>query len=174
MANAVVQAQNSVGGSATWLNIETGGKYNREDTTNGTTNIIPLPASAGTNFSWIKSMVLFVTTGGTTSISNRRISNSAATATGITVYWKALAVSSYAQAAAGNMPTASGSNGAIPAGYTAVTTSTAQYDNTSVSTASTGPTGSMVVICLGVDNTYAAGANNAAAMPTLLLGYDEA
>jgi len=174
MANAVVQAQNSVGGSATWLNIETGAKYNREDTTNGTTNIIPLPASAGTNFSWIKSMVLSVTTGGTTSISNRRISIASGTPTGVQMYWKSVAVGSYAQAAAGNMPTASGSNGAIPSGYAAITTATAQYDNTSVSTAATGPTGSIVVICLGVDNTYAGGANNAAAMPTLLLGYDEA
>lgn len=173
MAAATCQARIGTGSSVSWASAEGGIKWNREDTATGVTPT-PIPAAAGTNFSWIKNLVLAVTVVGTTAITNRRISMGSAPATGLQLFWKALAVASYAQAASGNMPAASGSNGATPAGYTLMTTSPVQYDNTSVATSSTGPNGSMAVCVLGVDNSYTGGPGSASATPTLTINYDEA
>jgi hypothetical protein len=93
---------------------------------------------------------------------------------GMALWWKAVAVASYAQAASGNRPASSGSNGATPSGYTAMTTTAAQYDNTSVATSGTGPNGSMAVCVLGVDNSYVGGAGSAVSVPSVVLSYDEA
>lgn len=173
MAASVTQAQIGTGASVTWANAETGLKFNKEDTLAGTTPIA-IPNATGTNYSWIKSTALAVTTAGTTAITNRRISLSTTTATGLQAFWKAVAVGSYAQAAVGNLPAASGSNGATPAGYTLMSTTATLYDNTSVSTASTGPTGSMAVLVVGVDNTFVGGAGSATALPSIIITYDEA
>lgn len=173
MAAATCQGQCGTGASVSWANAETGTKFNREDSLAGTTPI-PIPTATGTNFSWIKNLVLAVTVTGTTNITNRRISMSAATATGLQLFWKLVAVASYAQAAVGNMPAASGSNGNTPAGYTLMTTSPVQYDNASVATSSTGPNGGMAVCVMGVDFTYVGGPGNAVALPSLIITYDEA
>lgn len=173
MAAATCQAQIGTGATVSWANAEGGIKFNREDTATGTTPV-PIPTATGTNFSWIKNLVLAVTVAGTTAITNRRISMSGATATGLQLFWKAVAVASYAQAAAGNLPAAAGTNGATPAGYTLMTTTPVQYDNTSVATSGTGPNGSMTVCVLGVDNTFAGGPGNATALPSLTITYDEA
>lgn len=93
--------------------------------------------------------------------------------TGLTLHWKDVAVASYAQAASGNRPSSSGSNGATPAGYTAMTTTPAQYDNATVATSGTGPNGDMFVTVLGVDFTYTGGAGSAIALPNLTVTYDE-
>ncbi len=172
MGACVMQAQIGTGSSVSWANAETGAKFNREDSLAGTTPV-PIPTATGTNFSWIKNFVLYVTTLGTTTISNRRISMSGATATGLQLFWEAVAVASYAQASSGNQPAASGSNGATPAGYTLMTTSLVQYDSTSVSSGSTGTNGKMAVCVLGVDNTFAGGPGSATALPSILLTYDE-
>ena len=173
MGAATCQGQIGTGASVSWANAETGAKFNREDTLAGTTPI-PIPTTTGTNFSWIKNFVLAVTVAGTTNITNRRISMSGATSTGLQLFWKAVAVASYVQATSGSKPADSGSNGATPAGYTLMTTSAVQYDNTSVATSSTGPNGSMAVCDFGVDNTYTLGAGNAIALPSLVITYDEA
>ncbi len=173
MGAATVQAQCATGASPTWANAESGGVFNREDSLAGTTPT-PIPTTTGTNFSWIKNFVLAVTVTGTTAITNRRINMSGAAATGMQLFWKALAVASYAQAASGNQPGASGSNGATPAGYTLMTTSTAQYDNTSHVTSASGPNGTMAVCVEGIDNTYVGGASTSATTPSLVISYDEA
>ena len=173
MGAATCQGQIGTGASVSWANAETGGVMSREDSLAGTTPI-PIPTTTGTNFSFIKNFVLAVTVIGTTHITNRRINMSGATATGMQLFWKAVAVGSYAQAAAGNQPGASGSNGATPAGYTLMTTSAAQYDNTSVATSSTGPNGSMAVVVEGIDNGYSSGASTSATTPSLVISYDEA
>lgn len=170
---ATIQAQIGTGASVSWANAEGGIKFNREDTATGTTPV-PIPTSTGTNYSWIKNLVLAVTVTGTTAITNRRISMSGATAAGLQLFWKAVAVASYAQAAAGNMPAAGGTDGATPAGYTLMSTTPAQYDNTSVATSSTGPNGSMAVCVLGVDSTFTGGGGNNTALPSIVLTYDEA
>ncbi len=173
MGVATTQAQLGTGASVSWANAETGGKWSREDSLNGATPV-PIPTATGTNFSWLKNFVIAVTVTGTTTISNRRINQNGATPTGVQLFWKAVAVGSYAQAASGNKPTDSGSNGATPSGYTLMTTSTAVFDATGVSSGSTGPNGGMAVCVLGVDLNFVGGASTSVAMPSLVLSYDEA
>jgi hypothetical protein len=173
MGAATTQGQIGTGASVSWANAETGGVFSREDTLAGTTPT-PIPTTTGTNFSWIKNFVLAVTVTGTTSISNRRINMSGAAATGMQLFWKAVAVGSYVQAASGSKPTDSGSNGATPAGYTLTTTSTAVYDSASVATSGTGPNGKIAVCVEGIDDTYASGASTSATTPSLIISYDEA
>jgi hypothetical protein len=122
------------GASYAGVTAEGGIKMNREDTLTGTTPI-PIPTATGTNYSWIKNLALDVTTTGTTNISNRRIYFGSAPSTGLFGFYKSVATGSYAQAASGNLPAASGSNGATPAGYTALATSlggSTAYDASSV------------------------------------------
>lgn len=174
MAAAVVQAQCGTGASVTWANAEGGVKFSRDDSINAGTTPVPIPTATGTNYSWIKNLVLAVTTVGTTNMSNRRVSLSATPTTGLTLDFKGVAVASYAQAATGNMPAAAGTNGAVPATYTGATTSLQVYDATSVATSSTGPNGQMCVMVMGVDNTYVGGAGSAVSLPNVVLTYDEA
>jgi hypothetical protein len=173
MGAATVQAQAGTGGSVSWANAEGGVTFNLADSITATTPV-PVPTSTGTNFSWIKNLVLAVTGTGTTNITNRTVNMGSSPTTGLKLHWKDVAVASYAQSASGNRPTASGSNGATPAGYTNMTTSPAQYDNTSVATSGTGPNGDMCVTVMGVGNDYVSGAGSAIALPNIVLSYDEA
>jgi hypothetical protein len=173
VGNATTKIRIATGSSGTWSDAETGGCWSREDSLAGTTPV-PIPTSTGTNFSWIKNFVLWVSVTGTTNISNRRINQSGATPTGVQYFWQAVAVASYVQASSGSKPTDSGSNGATPAGYTLTTTSTAVYDSSSVASSSTGPNGQMAVSVLGVDNSYSGGASTSTTVPSLIFSYDEA
>lgn len=172
MGAATVQARIGTGSSVSWANAETGIKWNLEDTQTGTTPI-QIPTSTGTNYSWIKNLVLYVTATGTTTINNRRVSMGSSPATGLKLHWKDVAVASYAQAASGNRPASAGTDGATPSGYTNMTTTAAQYDNTSVATSSTGANGDMAVCVLGVDSTYAGGPGSSQAVPSIIFTYDE-
>jgi len=172
MAAAVCQGQLATGASPTWANVESGCKYNLADSATSTTSIA-VPTATGTVFSWIKNLVLAVTTTGTTTINNRKISMGSSPATGLQLFWKQLAVASYAQSASGNRPASSGSNGATPAGYTLMTTTASLYDNTSVATSGSGPNGDMAVAVLGIDFSYAGGPGSAIALPNVVLTYDE-
>jgi len=174
MGAATCQAQAGTSASVSWANAEGGVTFNLADSITDTTTPISVPTTTGTVFSWIKNLVLAVTGTGTTNISNRNIYQSGAASTGLALFWQAVAVASYAQAAAGNRPASSGSNGATPAGYTAMTTSAAVYDNATVATSGAGPNGKMAVVVLGVDHTYVGGAGTAIALPSILLQYDEA
>lgn len=169
---ATMQAQGATGASPTWANIEGGCKYNRADSFSSATPT-PKPTATGTNYSWMKNTVLAVTGTGSTSINNRRISMGSSPATGLKLHWKTVPVASYAQSASGNQPSAAGSNGAVPSGYTEMTTTPAVYDNTTVATSATGPNGDMAVLALGVDNSYAGGGGNAIALPSVIYTYDE-
>lgn len=173
MAAATVQAQIGTGSSVSWANAEGGITWNLADSATSTTPIA-IPTATGTNYSWIKNLVLAVTVAGTTNITNRTIKMGSSPTTGLTLHWKAVATGSYAQAASGNRPASSGTNGATPSGYTAMTTSAVQYDNTSVATSSTGPNGSMAVCILGVDFSFSGGAGSAISTPSIILSYDEA
>ena len=173
MGASTCQGQGGTGASVSWANAETGACLNRADSIAATTPI-PVPTTTGTNFSWIKNLVLAVTVTGTTAITNRRVSLASAAPTGIQLFWKDVAVASYVQAASGNQPTASGSNGATPAGYTLMSTTPTVWDNTSHVTSGSGPNGDMVVCVEGVDNTYTGGGGAAITLPNLTLTYDEA
>lgn len=155
---------------ATVASAESGIKFNRDTTATGTT-AIPIPAATGTNFSYHKVLGLEVTTDLATTISNRGVKMSTTTTSGLALFWKANA--SYAQAAAAD--TDSGSAGATPTGYTAMTTSNATYDAASAASSS-GPgvvNGQYLQVALAVSSTYAGGAGSAIALPNIVLQYDE-
>jgi hypothetical protein len=172
MGAAVVQCQAGTGSSVSWANAEGGVTFNLADNITSTTPIA-IPTATGTIFSWIKNLVLAVTSTGTTHIDNRNVYMSGSPTTGLALFWEDVAVGSYAQAASGNRPSSSGSNGATPSGYTAMTTSAAQWDNTSVATSSTGPNGDMIVCVLGVSHNYSSGPGSAVSLPSIEVQYDE-
>ncbi len=174
MGAATCQGQAGTGSSVSWANAEGGVTFNLADSITSTTTPIAVPTATGTNFSWIKNLVIAVTVTGTTAITNRTIKMGSSPSTGLALFWKDVAVASYAQAASGNRPSASGSNGATPAGYTAMTTSAVQYDNTSHATSGSGPNGDIAVCVIGVDFSYTGGAGTAIALPSIILSYDEA
>lgn len=172
MGAATCQAQAATGSGPSYGSAEGGCTFNLADSLTSTTPIA-IPTSTGTNFSWLKNFVLAVTVAGTTTISNRRVSMSTTASTGLALWWEAVAVASYAQAASGNRPASSGSNGATPSGFTSTTTSTQVYDSSSVSSGSTGPNGKLCVMVAAVDNTYTGGPGSAIALPNILITYDE-
>lgn len=174
MGTATVQAQGATGATATWANAEGGICFDLADSLTDTTTPISVPTSTGTVFSWIKNLALAVTSAGTTNMTNRTVKVSANPSTGLALFFKDVAQASYAQAASGNRPASSGSNGATPAGYTAMTTSAQQWDNTSHATSATGPNGDMCVVVLSCDATYTGGAGTAIGLPNIILAYDEA
>lgn len=173
MSAATVQAQAGTGSSVSWANAEGGATFNLADSLTDTTTPISVPTATGTVFSWIKNFSLAVTGTGTTTMSNRTVKMSGSATTGLALFFKDVAQASYAQAASGNRPSSSGSNGATPAGYTSMTTSAQQWDNTSHSTGSTGPNGDICVVVMSVDNTYSGGPGTAIALPSIVLSYDE-
>lgn len=173
MGAATVLAEAGTGAAVSWATAEGGVTWNLADSITSTAPV-SIPTATGTNFSWIKNLVLCVTVAGTTSFTNRTVKMSGSLSTGLALFWKDVAVASYAQAASGNRPASSGSNGATPAGYTAMTTTAQQWDNTSHASSSTGPNGDMCVIVAAVDFTYVGGAGSAISMNNVILSYDEA
>ena len=179
---AGIQAQ-YFGASATLpagANAETGIVFNREDTETGTTPI-PVPVPPGVNYSWLKALALAVTTTSTTTISNRTVRTSTALPTGVGLHWKTDTQANWGttfnQTGGSKAPAdTSGANTATtaPAGYTAVTTTPVQYDNTSQSSASTGIDSEMLlglVIATDATNSLGPGTDS---LGNLILGYDEA
>lgn len=159
---------------------ETGVSWNRVDTQTGTTPV-PIPVSAGDNYSYLKVLQLEVTGTSTTTINNRTVKISSGLATGLGMHWKTDTQANWAatfnqQTASKATADSSGANTAssAPAGYTAVTTSAVQYDNTSQVTTSTGiGTALLLGIELAVDATYADGPGSAS-LGNVIVGWDEA
>ncbi|MBA3826891.1 MAG: hypothetical protein H0X24_23735 [Ktedonobacterales bacterium] len=177
---ATVQAQLATGAGPTLTNAETGLTFNRADTLAGTTPI-PIPTATGNKYSYLKYLALVVTGTGTTTISNRRISWATTPATGLQGLWFNQAT--YTQnsgtqgTAAGNYPADdTAANGTVPAtpAWAAISTTPTQWDNTSVSTASTARNGNYVQCCLQVSNAFVGGAGSATTVATINLQYDEA
>lgn len=145
-------------------------RFNRADSLTDTTPI-PVPQDADTTaYSWIKNTYLYVTTADGTSLSNRRVHAASTPTTGLYLYFKGDAA--YAQAASGNMPADGGSNGAVPSGYTAMTTSPQSYSAGGSAAANTSRNGDLCVLLLGVGNNYAGGGGSAA-LPNVVYTYDE-
>jgi hypothetical protein len=156
----------------TLASAEGGIKYNREETLNGTTAPVPRPTATGTAFSYSKPFRLEVTGTDATNLSNLRLHYSgAAPATGLALWYRDDGTT-YQR---GNALAAadSGSNGATPAGYSAMPSSPTQYDSGSYSAGTTGGKGDYFSTALGVSNNYAGGAGSAIALPDLVVTYDE-
>lgn len=179
---ATVQGQ-FFGASATLpagVNAESGVTWNREDTQTGTTPI-PIPVSAAVNFSYLKVVQVAVTATSTTTINNRTVRGSSALATGLGWHWKTDTQANWAttfnqQSGSKASGDTVGSNNATvaPSGYTAITTSSVLYDNTSQATSSTGIGSALLLgVEVAVDASYAGGAGTAS-LGNLILAYDEA
>ena len=180
--SATLQAQ-YFGASATLpagVNAESGVSFNIEDTQSGTTPI-SIPTSAAVNFSYLKVVQLAVTATSTTTISNRTIRASNAMPTGLGLHWKtdtqANWGTSFNQQSGSKAPTNTlGTNNAAtaPAGYTAVTTSAVQYDNTSQPSSSLGIGSALLLaLVLACDATYGGGPG-ATSLGSVILAYTEA
>jgi hypothetical protein len=117
MVAAVVQLA-WFGGSATEpapTNAEdnAGITFNREDSKAGNSVAagVPIPTSPATNYSWPKLVALNVTTAGTTTISNRRMSLVSSIGTGL--HWLVRGLSAYVQPA--QVAADAGSDNVVPA-----------------------------------------------------------
>jgi hypothetical protein len=146
-------------------------EWNLADSLTATTPILIPNPGPGENFSWYKLLALKVTSTAATSISNRKVSVAVTQPTGILQFFKDQAT--YTQASGVNKPTDSGSDGAVPAGYTTITTTPQLFDNTSVSAGSTGRNGDFCQVVLGVSSTYTGGTASAAALQNMVFTYDE-
>lgn len=126
---------------------------------------MPKPTATGTAFSWLKQFALEVTTQGGTTIGTLQVKMAQALTSGLTIGF--LGHATYVDPTSGGGISDSGSNGAVPSGYAAVTTSYQTYDSdTGISTNGTTPfrVGDFCRIVAGVDNTYAGGAGSAISM----------
>lgn len=81
--------------------------FNRDDTRVGTT-AIPKPTSTGTNFSWVKSFQIEVTTHDSKTMTSVRVGKASNEADTGTKIWQNVANSSYTQAA--SSPSSTGDN----------------------------------------------------------------
>lgn len=172
---------NSVGEPA-GITAETGITYSLSDAKQPASGTAPvqIPASTGTNYSWIMLLALEVTGTAATTINNRTIKYASGVTAGLQVFFADQPT--YRRPASGNKPANSGSDGpatptpagaGAPGSYAAVTTSAQQWDNTGVSTAGAGRNGDFVETLGAVDSTFAGGGGQAA-LPNFTISYDEA
>jgi hypothetical protein len=150
---------------------ETGIAFNLADDQAGTGNPVTKPATTGTNFSWYKLLALEVTGTDATTLSNRTVRLSGAPTSGLKVHFQGQ--DTYTQPSGANKPADSGSDDATPGGYTTVTASPQVYHSTGASAGSTGRNGNFSQMVAGVDSTFAGGGGQAA-LPNIIISYDEA
>lgn len=169
---ATVQAQISTGSGPTVGSAEGGVTFGRDDSVTSTTPI-PKPTSTGTAYSYYKTLHLQVTGGGgSTSISDRQIKWGSSPSTGLYGFFKD-GGTSYTQAT-GNLASDSGTQGATPATWTALTTSPQTWHAGSVAATNSTRNGDYVLTGVGIGDNYAGGAGSAIALPDLVLSYTEA
>ncbi len=168
-----VRIDQGTGGTPTWAQV-TSVKWNRTDDA-ATASAIPTPTATGTNFSFVKSMMIDITVTGGLTMTDVKVGKTGAESTTGTKLWHRTdhAEGSYVQAAAA--PAATGDNNTtapvVPAGGNNTNViavpligSASIYSAGPHST--TGRKGNLVEMCLGVDATnITAGA--AVATPTL-------
>jgi hypothetical protein len=145
--------------------------FNRQDGAAGT-GLLPLRTATGTNFSATFQLALRVVTAGSpaTTISARRVRLAGAIGTGLALYFVASATY-LNQTVTPLVPTSGAADGAVPAGYAAVTTSAQTYDAAGA-TSTAARNGGFARLVLGVDNLYPSGPTGTLAVP-LVFEYDE-
>lgn len=174
---ATVRISHVTGAAATpaFANAEGGARYGRDEVLASATPV-PRPAATGTAYSWAKVYCLEVTTTDpATSMSNFRYRMSAAPQTGFTLWFNDMGAT-YAQSTA-PIGADSATNDADPDGvgpFVAAATADTQYDAGSYATSTLGRKGDFIAIGAGVSNLYTAGANPSAALPNLVITFDEA
>lgn len=171
---ATVQAQISTGATPTVANAETGVAFGLADAQDASGSPILKPSGTGTNYSYYKTLHLQVTAGGgSTSISDRKIRFASTPTTGLYGFFKD-GGTTYTQATGANKPAdTTASNGAVPSGYTALSTTFQTWDATSAAATTGQRNGNYVIVVVGVGGDYAGGAGSAIALPNIELQYLE-
>lgn len=170
---ATLQAQINTGTGPTVSNAETGIGFGLADAVDAGSSPITKPNSAGTNYSYYKTLHLAVTATAATSISDRKIRFATSPATGLHGFFKD-GGSTYTQATSANKPADNTTtDGATPSGYTALSTTFQTWDATAVSAGTTGRNGNYVIVVVGVSSNYTGGAGSAIALPNIELQYTE-
>jgi hypothetical protein len=173
MPAAVVQAKINTGTGPTVSNAEAGIGFGLADAVDAGSSPVTKPTSPGTNYSYYKTLHLGVDTAGTTTISDRKIRMASTPATGLYLFFKD-GGTTYTQATSSNKPPDdSGTNGAVPSGYTAMSTSFQTWDATAVSSGTTGRNGNYVIVVFGVGNNYTGSPGPAVSLPNIELQYLE-
>lgn len=150
-------------------------KWNRVDDASGTT-AIPTPVATGTNFSFIKSFKIQITTVAGLSMTNVLFGKVAAETTTGTKLWQVVSHTTYVQATAA--PTATGDNNVTgPTMNAATGTAVALISAPPAAYAAgpyntTGNQGNLVEVALGVDFTNTT-AGTAVATPTMRWSWTE-
>lgn len=149
--------------------------WNRVDSASGTTEI-PTPTSTGTNFSFVKSLIVNISATNSLSMTNILFGKVAAETTTGTKLWAYTGHSSYTQATAA--PTSTSDNNVTAPTVNGATASAVPLISAPPSTyaagpfSSTGNAGNYVEVCLGVDNTNTT-AGTGVATPTLEFSWTE-
>lgn len=171
-ATVQVKINNGASGSPTSVNAYDGFTFGRNDFIISSLPI-PRPEATGTNYSWYKTLFLYVlSNGGSTNISNRKIRLMTAAPTGIYFYYKN-GGSTYVQASNTISADVLTSNGSLPSGWSLLSTSFQTWDAASVAAQNTSQNGNYVLIAIGVGNNYIGGAGSAITLPDIAIQYDE-
>ena len=168
MANATIALVKATGAGPTLTAIGNGSQgFSLDDALAGSTQFAE-PLVTGTVFSWLATLAYNVTALGTTSQTGVfQVALVTALPTGISIQFKQ--VGSYTQAASGNRPASSGSDGATAAGFTKLTTSYQSWDATSHNLSGTGVIASYLQLIAAVDSTYVG--NGGLAVPLVSLQF---
>lgn len=169
-------------------NVESGSnlKFNKSDDIT-TASPITVPSTAGTNYSFVKHLGIYVTGASATTLSNLSVALGGAPTTGFGLFAVGVASASYAQAGTGAAAMTDNTSADVTASGTApniygslstrLSTTPFVYDAAGGSANVTNQlVGKMCVVVAGVGNSYTGGggAVNFGATPTLIVAYDEA
>ncbi len=155
-------------------NAEGGLKFNKADTLTGTAPVTKPATADGTAFSYIKCLGIKVTTADAAiNLSNYRVYLGSAPATGLVIAADLSSGAFIDQTGGTGAGADSGSDGALPTGFTALTTTPQVYDSGSDSGSPTGRKGDFCNVVLAVDTTYAGSGGTGVSLPTLNIDFDE-
>lgn len=189
---AVANAEYFNGASVTAnANIEsTALRFNKSDDLSTTTTPVSVPTSAGTNYSFVKWLGMYVTTAAATTLTNMSIALIAALNTGFGLFGLGVASGSYVQAGTGgavmtdNATTDVTASGTPPnitgSASTRLSTTPFVYDATGGSANVTNQlVGKLCAVVLGVGNSYAGGGGavligSSSGNSGVVMAYDEA
>ncbi len=149
--------------------------WSRVDNATGTT-VVPTPTSTGTNFSFIKSFKIQITTVNGLGMTNVMVGKVATEATTGTKLWRVTSHTTYVQATAA--PTATGDNNVTAPTMNSATGVALELISAPPTAYAAGPftttgvQGNLVEVCAGIDATNST-AGTAVAMPTLRWSWTE-
>lgn len=171
-ATVEIKIINGNSSSPTISSPSSGFTFGRDDAIISTSSV-PKPESIGTNYSYMKTLYLYVTSGGgSTSISNRKIRIENNPPTGVYMFYKN-AGSSYIQATSVIFPDNTAANGYIPPGWEYLSTTFNIWDGTTSSAVNNQQNGFYVWVAIGLSNNYTGGAGSSVSLPNIVIQYDE-